>query len=179
MQSAGCIRQLELGSVMTFFRASISTAFYAAIASVATMASAGCNFPDAIKRTTQVPGYFYVHFSDATGIDLRDLLLSGGEFRFWDIRKGEEDSFVCVEASTTVTCSNGVATCIHAIATRDLSEIVLVSQTHQIGFAEDGLGRWTDLRNRSVTYDGVFEETFVYDLGRYYGFGPVRTARYP
>jgi hypothetical protein len=149
------------------------------LVATASMAHADCSFPGAAERSLPIPSDFYATFADAAGVDQDYLLYRPDLLRLWDIRKDAEDAFVCIEAIALATCSQGSVVCVHAIATPDLAEIVLLSQTHQIGFAGDGSGEWPDLRSQTTTYDGIFEETFIYDGGQYRGLGPVKTSSYP
>jgi hypothetical protein len=149
------------------------------LVATASMAQAECSFPGATQRTLPIPSDFYANFADAAGVDLDDLLVGPEPLRFWDIRKDAEDAFVCIEAIALATCSQGIGACVHAIATPDLEMIVLLSQTHQIGFAGDGSVRWPDLTNQTTTYDGIFEEKFAYHNGYYRSLGRVKVASYP
>lgn len=149
------------------------------LALTATPALASCEFPDAVKREGSIPRYFYAHLAEAAGVDTNYMLVAAGEFFIWDVQVGTDGPFACIEASTVATCTQGVALCVHAIAKPDLSDVVLTTWAHSIGYAGSSGGEWPDLRSFSTTYDGIFEQDFVYDMGQYHARERVKIAPWP
>lgn len=130
-------------------------------------AAAGCNFGVTSEPAWVSTGLNVI--SQVADIDKETLIENPGDISVSvvDLDQDGTDE-LCIDASTMMTCSQGVVVCLHIIWSVAEDRVLLETATHQLGFAKGEAGGFSNVRSEWSSPNGyVYEEIFAMAEGGY------------